>query len=241
MINNQENFNKSKSNFMSKRNLIIGSIVLIALAGGIVLWNQKNSQQDTKQQAKKEVVEQTQGQKTIQEQRDNQNQTSGELKPEEKIDTSNWKTYRNERYGFSFKYPKDWKVENIKGRYPAPIYKEFPLILSPINTNNKKGLEKLHFIIGILNNEALGTPEDIFKKASENISKKIVNGKTEKLMTNGLQVYYIIRDKKEYKDAEYYIIHNKENIIMQFRVTDYNEYYLDRWLPYFREVALSVK
>ncbi len=110
---------------MNKRNLIIGIIVLIALVGGVVLWSQKNNKQDTKQQTKKEVAEQTQEQKTIQEQRDNQNQTSGELKPEEKINTSDWKTYCNKEYGFCVKYPEGWKVEKFKSPTkfdaPAPV------------------------------------------------------------------------------------------------------------------------
>ncbi len=29
------------------------------------------------------------------------------------VDTSGWKTYRNEEYGFEFRYPKDWRFINI--------------------------------------------------------------------------------------------------------------------------------
>jgi len=32
----------------------------------------------------------------------------------EEIDTSNWKTYRNEEYGFEFKYPGDWGYAVVK-------------------------------------------------------------------------------------------------------------------------------
>ncbi len=125
---------------MSKRNLIIGIVVLVALVGGVVLWNQKSNQRNTKQQTKKEVAEQTQEQKTTEKQEitkgqtNNQNQTvDGELKPEEKIDTSNWKTYRNEKLGFEVKYPKEWKYEFKKNNYGKV------LIVRPISCSGTYG------------------------------------------------------------------------------------------------------
>ncbi len=32
---------------------------------------------------------------------------------ESKIDTSNWKTYRNEEYGFEVRYPEEWRVNEV--------------------------------------------------------------------------------------------------------------------------------
>ena len=34
--------------------------------------------------------------------------------PKEEIDTSNWKTYRNEEYGFEVKYPEEWEISSEK-------------------------------------------------------------------------------------------------------------------------------
>jgi len=39
----------------------------------------------------------------------------------EEIDTSNWKTYRNEEYGFEFRYPEDWYYDICASNYENHI------------------------------------------------------------------------------------------------------------------------
>lgn len=43
-------------------------------------------------------------------------EVSEEATTTEPIDTSDWKTYRNEEYGFEVKYPSDWKYRDWKYR-----------------------------------------------------------------------------------------------------------------------------
>jgi len=43
------------------------------------------------------------------------------LEETEGIDTSNWNTYRNEEYGFEFKYPTDWILEGNRFLSPENV------------------------------------------------------------------------------------------------------------------------
>jgi hypothetical protein len=54
----------------------------------------------------------------------------------EDIDTSNWKEYCNQEYGFCVKYPENWRVEKIKFATILPV---------PLPINCKKTPEKCPF------------------------------------------------------------------------------------------------
>lgn len=50
------------------------------------------------------------------------NESLRDAKPSKSPDTSKWKLYRNERYGFQVKYPETWVVSYSRGTPPEIIY-----------------------------------------------------------------------------------------------------------------------
>jgi hypothetical protein len=83
---------------LSKKQLIIGILTLV-LSLGLVACGKKpvpaaNTNQDVNQAVNQDV---------------NTNiATTTAATSTAEMDTSNWKTYRNEEYGFEFKYPEEW-------------------------------------------------------------------------------------------------------------------------------------
>jgi uncharacterized protein YxeA len=82
---------------MSKK-VIIGIIaVVIILVAGVVFWRWGNMK-------KADVIKQSPSQQQIASEKKDQNTKESE------INTSDWKTYRSEQYGFEVKYPPEWNV-----------------------------------------------------------------------------------------------------------------------------------
>lgn len=88
---------------MSKRLLILLTLGLVIGLGAFVVWQKQRA-----------VVPATTEPVVTPE------PAPAPVSPETPIDTSNWKTYRNEEYGFEFKLPLGWSIE--KTNSPKVFY-----------------------------------------------------------------------------------------------------------------------
>lgn len=95
-----------------KKSIIIGILVVIALilAGGFLFWRNQVRIKVSQEQNQIENQEKNQ-QKQEEKQKEQEEQEEVEQILKNKLDTSDWVTYRNNKYGFKFKHPKDWKQD----------------------------------------------------------------------------------------------------------------------------------
>ena len=155
--------------------VIIAIIVTALIVGeGVYIWQKNNNQKQIQQiiGLQEEVAQLQQKQietnKIVDSQNTQQDVESGIVSKKNEInqgvDTiagmANWKTYKNDDYGYSIKYPKEWILEEVS--IPSAINEKLQLKYVGIKSSNAKD-DHFALYIGIKN------------KNQDNIS---INGRT---------------------------------------------------------------
>lgn len=151
--------------------VVVAIAVILALVIGVCFWVWKNE----KNAARQEVQNQEQQQN---EQKENE---------QDVIDMSDWKTYRNEEFGFEVGYPKDWEVDvqshtggllpsrNILSKKDIFKNKGYSMEFSFGSRESKAG----GYVTGIyIGSKANGSVDDIVKRdfAWENREQVFIQG-----------------------------------------------------------------
>ena len=208
---------------LSKNTLLILSLVLVFSLAGC----KKNNE---------EIIQQSENQ--IQE--ESQIQAAEEWNAEEvlniqhpEVDTSDWKTYRDKKYGFEFKYPKDWEIREAFG--PA-IGGDYSNII--FEKNRSMGLNVFKTNLD---------PEAWL--LNEHIGGLVVQGKC--IVASGYDCYYVKVDYKNAHATHSYIISNgKILIIFDFsekyytrndETNEYEEVSFSKYLPEFKTLVGSLR
>ncbi|MBI3335453.1 MAG: hypothetical protein HY001_03055 [Candidatus Portnoybacteria bacterium] len=135
----------------SSKDIILGIITAIFLLAAIVfgvLWMQTKKELRITNQEVSELGRQVQELQTkLAEQKP---QTPPKTQQLQNTSTSNWKTYRNEKYGFEVKYPSEWTTKSIGADNDEVTFfkteNQYP-IGGVLIRDNEFGAEKIRMIM----------------------------------------------------------------------------------------------
>ncbi|PJA41012.1 hypothetical protein CO179_00850 [candidate division WWE3 bacterium CG_4_9_14_3_um_filter_39_7] len=134
--------------------------------------------------------------------------------PEDSIDTSDWKTYTNEEYGFSFKYPADlWSNEDLAlstGLTKLPL------------ENNSDTIEFIVHTEPFFDNLNFGDYVDFLQNGIEGkyFSSSIRNTELITINETSVIVMYAGDDTHIVKTVETFFLNEKHNVIVSIRVPE---------------------
>jgi hypothetical protein len=183
-------------NFSNKKALILSlpMILAIFLLGGWFLFREQKVSEES---PKPPVVG------------ENPTQNPGNIEPPANIDTSNWKTYRNEEYGFELKYPGEWRFQ---AETPPVLGGEW-IVFDPIISDVKK--PGLNFILNIHRSSKTLREWSIERP----FGKMIIPTDTtlEEKEINGYPAISVTEKGRGYIDYRYIISHRGLILLFTFR------------------------
>lgn len=173
---------------MNKKNIAILISALVIIVGGFLVWK-SNQKVEVGQQGNQEQNQQTENQQ-------------GE------IDTSEWKTYKDEKYGFEIKYPKNWEIKDsdtnaFGGEWLSVIIESNPNAVMQINRRELK-TGYLEWIRNQIN-----------PLIGEGVKMEIIG---DNLMNNDIYAWHVIssNDIHTFKTHNYYISNKKTIVVIHF-------------------------
>jgi len=127
LFNEPEKVKKEHKYLKTLLTVLVGIVLIAGVAGGVWYW-QQNELKKQRTDSDKQIQDL---QKQVSDLKKNQTtttttQTNGSTATDE---TANWLTYTNKTYGYSIKYPKDWKTacNELKDDINYCIYKGDPV------------------------------------------------------------------------------------------------------------------